>query len=74
MDKHPIDQLIEALGILKKYLPKDAYPTHCEHDVLAVMVPYDADIDPADAEKLGELGFHADEECGHWASFRFGSA
>lgn len=70
----PIDQLIESLTILKKYMRKGAFPTHCEHDTLMVMVPFDAEVSPEDVARLAELGFHADEEHEYWASFRFGSA
>lgn len=73
-EQQPIDQLIEGLTILKKYLRTDAYPTHCEHDVLMVMVPDDTDIPTEEVARLEELGFHQDDERGLWASFRFGSA
>lgn len=73
-DEQPIDQLIEGLTILKKYLKPGAFPTHCEHDELMVMVPSDAVMSDADLMRLDALGFHVSEEHGCWSSFRFGSA
>jgi len=66
-----MEELIKALQLFLKYgNPK--YPTHCEHDVLTVM------IDPAvvsddDKQKLEEMGFIADNEYGYFKSFRYGS-
>ena len=69
--------LIAALTILAKYT-SDSRPTHCEHDILLVL------IDPAlvperEVVRLEELGFYAgeieesaDEPC--FYSFRFGSS
>jgi len=73
-----MDDLIRALQIFRKYgNPK--YPTHCEHDVLAIM-----DIDPdkvskEDKAELEELGFIVDNNEGSYGpgmfiSYRFGSA
>lgn len=65
--------LIEALTILKKYADRE-FPTGCEHDILRV---YDVGKDePREAERirLQEIGFHWDDDCECWASFRFGSA
>lgn len=70
-----MDDLIEALTILRKY-GNPEWPTHCEHDVLTV------DIDPSlvskeDLAKLDELGFFPGdggdcaEDC--FQSFKFGS-
>ncbi len=66
--------LIEALTIFTKY-GDPACPTHCEHDVLTVM------IDPAlvsreDKARLKELGFTEGSEFsdGVFSSWRFGSA
>lgn len=70
--------LIAALTILAKYLPKDeysySYPTHCEHDQL--MVPgVDVDkVSPQDMERLSELGFKPHEDgLDGFVSYRFGS-
>lgn len=67
-----MEQLIKALQIFLKYgnLP---YPTHCEHDSLAVL------IDPAlvsdeDKKKLYELGFFVSEDDEYFMSFKYGSA
>lgn len=67
-----MDKLIEALQIFLKY-GNPEYPTHCEHDQLAVV------IDPAivnceDTARLEELGFVPDHEAGYFHSFRYGSA
>lgn len=68
--------LIEALTILLKY-DNPAYPTHCEHDVLTVMID-PAVVSDEDKARLEELGFHPGAE-DDWASecfqsYRFGSA
>jgi len=67
-----MNKLIEALAIFIKYGNPD-YPTHCEHDVLRVMIN-PSDVDGDDQEKLEELGFIADEDEGDFMSFRYGSA
>ena len=66
--------LIEALTIFGKYMKENASPIHCEHDIMYVMVLSDVIMDPAEVERLDELGFFIDEESDTWASFRFGSA
>lgn len=66
--------LIEALIIFAKY--GDPYsPTHCEHDVLTVMID-PADVSEEDKARLEELSFHPGSEYGEemFTSFRFGSA
>lgn len=67
--------LIEALTILAKYMPDASYsPTHCEHDVMYVMVSPD-DVTEEDKRKLEKLGFDPDDEYQEcFRSFRFGSA
>lgn len=66
-----MDDLIEALTILRKYgSPRN--PTHCEHDKLTVCINPD-DVSQEDVDKLELLGFHVDGE-GFFYSFRFGSA
>ncbi len=67
-----MDQLIEALQIFRKY-GNPSYPTHCEHDVMYVMINYDA-VSDGDKEKLEELGFMESSEGEGFQSFRFGSA
>lgn len=66
--------LIEALQIFLKY-GDPSCPTHCEHDVLTVMVG-PAGMSEADLARLDELGFipgsEWSAEC--FTSFRFGSA
>lgn len=65
--------LIEALTIFAKYT-EDAYPTHCEHDVLYVLInPTKVHAD--DLARLEQLSFTPDTETGDcFKSFRFGSA
>ena len=73
-DEQPTDQLIEGLTILKKYMIKGAFPTHCVHDIMCVMVPSDAKVSTEDKARLDVLGFQSSDEFGCWASYRFGSA
>jgi len=65
--------LIAALTIFLKY--GDPYaPTHCEHDVMRVMVSHDV-VSAGDLIELEALGFHADgRDFGSFYSYRFGSA
>jgi hypothetical protein len=68
-----MDDLIEALTILRKYgNPK--YPTHCDHDVLTICGIAPHHVSKADNERLGELGFFINEDLECFQSFRFGSA
>ncbi len=67
-----MEDLIKALQILARY-EKPNYPTHCEHDVLWVL------IDPglvrsADIVALEELGFWMCTENNCFKSFKYGSA
>lgn len=63
--------LIEALTIFSKY--GDPYcPTHCEHDVLCVMINYE-EVSAEDRKRLAELSFNESEH-GTFSSYRFGSA
>ena len=49
------------------------WPTQCSHDLLTVnLAPHQVD-DPADRQRLEELGFHPDHEMDSWYSHRFGS-
>lgn len=65
--------LIRALQIFLKY--GDPYcPTHCEHDVLTVMIDPD-DVSDEDKLALEELSFTpGDDYDAVFKSFRFGSA
>lgn len=69
-----MDDLIEALQILKKYSKDTKYPTHCEHDILMVTAARDKDIPEEDAVRLEELGFDWSDEYECWCSFKFGSS
>ena len=64
--------LIKALTILLKYgNPK--WPTHCEHDVLRIMInPYQ--VSDEDIKTLDDLGVFIDDKGECFMSFRFGSA
>lgn len=66
-----MDDLIEALTIFRKY-GNPAYPTHCSHDMLTVMIN-PADVSADDMTELDRLGFHPDTD-GCFYSMRFGSA
>jgi len=71
-----MDDLIEALQILRKY-GNPEFPTHCEHDMLCVMTIMPSTVSPEDITRLGALGFDiADESTGeaYFYSLRFGSA
>lgn len=65
--------LIEALTIFLKYGETLAYPTHCEHDELMVMVAPRL-VSDEDTKRLGDLGFYPHSEHDVFYSFRFGSA
>ena len=66
-----MDDLIEALTILRKYA-NPVCPTHCEHDEMFVMVDPGV-VSDEDKRQLDGLGFFASEdEC--FKSYRFGSA
>ena len=66
-----MDDLIEALIILGKY-GNPEWPTHCEHDVMKVMID-PADVSDYDKHKLNILGFFPDDEYDVFMSLRFGS-
>lgn len=71
-----MSDLLEAIQIFLKY--GDPYaPTHCEHDVLTVMID-PADVSDEDKDRLEELGFKAGGyeswPDSMFQSFRFGSA
>lgn len=65
-----MDDLIKALTILKKY-GSPAFPTHCEHDVLMVLID-PSKVSEEDLATLDDLGFFPAD--GVFQSFRFGSA
>lgn len=68
-----MDKLIEALQIFLKY-DNPTRPTHCEHDILLVMIDPNK-VSEEDKERLDELGFFVGIEfpdC--FSSFRYGSA
>ncbi len=67
-----MDDLIEALRMLKTY-ENPQWPTHCEHDVLWVLVDPSL-VSPSDIETLDKLGFFADEEDECFKSYKYGSA
>lgn len=67
-----MDDLIKALTIFRKYTDAK-YPTHCEHDVLYVMVR-PSEVSDEDKAELKELGFNPDEDLCNFQSFRFGSS
>lgn len=68
--------LIEALGILAKYIkPDDSYgmksPTKCEHGMLFVNCVAPDDVSLEDIGRLSELGFEPYEDFA-FVSYRFG--
>lgn len=68
-----MDDLIQALLIIKKYVGDVTNPFHCEHDVLTIGKLNPDDMTVADLRRVEALGFfvNEDEEC--LQSFRFGS-
>lgn len=64
-----MDNLIEALTILRKY-DNPRYPTNCNHDELWVNVDANL-VSDDDKKRLDELGFFEDE--GAFMSYEFGS-
>jgi len=67
-----MEELIKALQILLRY-DNPKYPTHCEHDSLAVLIDPTL-VSDEDKKKLDELGFFVSEENECFMSFRYGSA
>jgi hypothetical protein len=65
--------LIKALQIFLKY-GNPNYPTHCEHDVLAIMEIAPGDVSKEDKAELDTLGFFVDESEDCFISYKFGSA
>ncbi|MCK9557056.1 MAG: hypothetical protein M0R50_03315 [Candidatus Cloacimonetes bacterium] len=66
-----MDDLIEALTILRKY-GNPEHPTHCEHDELTVAISPEG-VSEDDINKLDELGFYAVESMECFCSHKFGS-
>lgn len=67
-----MNELIEALTILSKYCDSPT-PTHCEHDVLYVMVDPE-NVSDEDKKRLDELHFVCNYEEEYVCSYYFGSA
>ena len=70
-----MDDLIEALTILRKY-GNPEWPTYCEHDCLFVIIDPKI-VSDEDNRRLESLGFHESggpDHVGCYQSFRFGSA
>lgn len=68
-----MDDLIKALQIFRKY-GNPTNPTHCEHDIMYIMIDPDI-VSDEDKAALEELDFEPDHditEC--FSSFRFGAA
>lgn len=65
-----MDDLIKALIIFRKYTDSQS-PTHCEHDVLYVMVE-PSKVSAEDKKELKKLGFNEDSD--NFQSFKFGSS
>ena len=69
-----MEDLIAAMLIFQKYIDPDASPTHCEHDIMLVMVDPDI-VSEKDVNRLDNKGFFVSTEypdC--FASYKYGSA
>ena len=65
--------LIEALTIFLKY-GNPMFPTHCEHDMLYVMID-PATVSAEDLDRLEALDFFPNYDFANiFASYRYGSA
>jgi hypothetical protein len=69
-----MEDLIKSLQIFSKYFDaKVKKPTHCEHDVLMLVVASDSEnVSIEDAKTLKKLGWFWNGD--YWCSYRFGSA
>lgn len=67
-----MEDLIKALHIFIKYGNPD-WPTHCEHDELAVCGYVITEFTEEDIKKLDRLGFFWDGEMEYFLSYKFGS-
>ena len=67
-----MDDLIEALQIMRRHSANNRNPTHCEHDELYVYVDDVRKFSQEEKKRLDELGFIGDfsfddDECeGNW--------
>lgn len=68
-EQTPLDGLIEALTIFKKY-DEGEYPTNCSHDELTINID-PVNVSEEDIDRLDDLGFYADED--RFYSYRYGS-
>lgn len=69
-----MNDLIEALKILQKYMANEEYPTQCEHDILYIKsVINRGDVTDTDMQRLQELGFIWDYSHDGFISYRYGS-
>lgn len=66
-----MNDLIEALNIMAKYMGNKRNPTHCEHDVLHVGCDPEK-VSEEDIKRLDKLSFVPDS-FGGFSSYRFGS-
>lgn len=67
-----MSDLIEALQIFLKY-KDELFPTHCEHDELAVCGIHRDKVRSEDLNRLEELSFQWNADDEYFYSFRFGS-
>lgn len=68
----PVDDLIEALTIFKKYQKPTQWPTGCLHDELYINGVRRRDVSLEDRKRLRKLGFLWNKEERYYYSFRFG--
>lgn len=65
-----MEDLIKAFQIFLKYGNPD-YPTHCEHDVMYVMIDPEL-VSKEDKKELKKLGFFKNDTDG-FSSYKYGS-
>lgn len=68
-----LSKLIQALTILNKY-GDPGRPTHCEHDILRVIISPTTLVSDTDKETLDHLGFSVDKDDDCFYSNKYGSA
>ena len=66
-----MEDLIKALQIFLKY-GNPQFPTHCEHDILYIMISPD-DVSAEDLQELEKLHFRPDEYGVGFSSTYYGS-
>ena len=66
-----MDDLIEALQILRKYKNPE-FPTHCEHDILYIHIK-PKKVTDEDIQALADLSVHPSYELKCFISYKFGS-